>query len=588
VRRSLLVVALATALRLAWVLAVPTRPVGDFAMYLESAAHLVAHRALDPAFVYMPGYVLLLALVKAAGGGLLAAKLVGVALGGATAGAVYGITSALWDRRAALAAGLLYAVWPAGIVVTSVTGTDLPTAALVAFAGWALVRWGPHRPMFAAALFGALMGAAAWIRAVAMPLAVLSAWYFWAQGAPPGAVARRTAVAGLAAVLVLAPWALRNRLRYGETFFTDSHGGLTALVGANPNSEGRYSRSLNRLFQQVTGHRLLAEPHRLADREAYALAHQLTRFEPAYALGLVAAKAERLLHSERPLLYWPVYRRGVLADPPLRWFEGHQRAIEIFVEAFYWLVVGGAVFALTRAALDRRWVALSFVPFQLALIAIYALFFAEVRYQLPIVVFLFPPAGAALTALGLTFRGPAEWPALLRRIGIPAAALLVLLAGWVLFLRLGAVLRERHRFAAHACRVAGQDRVCLWRRAVPGPGDSGIHGLWNGVGLAPGAAARSAVLLPPGHYRVSAALDLSPVGTPAGPGTVTFSAGGAPPFTVALPALDELSRAGREQPVALDVQHPGGPLSLRLEVAGTVLPRLWLGKLEIAPLDGER
>src|SRR5690348_1622275 len=111
-------------------------------MYLESAAHLVAHRALDPEFVYMPGYVLLLAAVQALGGGLLAAKLVGVALGGLGAAAVYGIAKALWGGRAALAAGLLYAVWPAGIAVTSVTGTDLPAGVLIAAAGWGLVRWG--------------------------------------------------------------------------------------------------------------------------------------------------------------------------------------------------------------------------------------------------------------------------------------------------------------------------------------------------------------------------------------------------------------------------------------------------------------
>jgi 4-amino-4-deoxy-L-arabinose transferase-like glycosyltransferase len=140
VRLPFVIVALATGLRLAWVLLVPTRPVGDFAMYLESAAHLVEHRALDPEFVYMPGYVLLLALIKAAGGGLLAAKLLAVALGGLTAGAVYGIGRALWSAGAGLAAGLLYAVWPAGIAVCSVTGTDLPATAIIAFAGWALVR----------------------------------------------------------------------------------------------------------------------------------------------------------------------------------------------------------------------------------------------------------------------------------------------------------------------------------------------------------------------------------------------------------------------------------------------------------------
>jgi hypothetical protein len=57
----------------AWVLAVPSRPVGDFAMYLESAGYLVEHGRFDPEFVYMPGYVVLAAGCAALGGGLLAA-----------------------------------------------------------------------------------------------------------------------------------------------------------------------------------------------------------------------------------------------------------------------------------------------------------------------------------------------------------------------------------------------------------------------------------------------------------------------------------------------------------------------------------
>ena len=54
---GLLLTALALAVRLLWVLVVPTRPVGDFAMYLESARYLVEHHGLDPEFIYMPGYV---------------------------------------------------------------------------------------------------------------------------------------------------------------------------------------------------------------------------------------------------------------------------------------------------------------------------------------------------------------------------------------------------------------------------------------------------------------------------------------------------------------------------------------------------
>ncbi|HEY5451314.1 MAG TPA: hypothetical protein VIQ54_21320, partial [Polyangia bacterium] len=67
--------------RLAWVLAVPTVPVSDFAMYRESANYLSEFGRLDPGFIYMPGFVALLAWVKSAGGGLLAEKMLGVLFG---------------------------------------------------------------------------------------------------------------------------------------------------------------------------------------------------------------------------------------------------------------------------------------------------------------------------------------------------------------------------------------------------------------------------------------------------------------------------------------------------------------------------
>ena len=63
------VTALALVVRVAWVLLVPSKPVGDFAMYLESAAYLLQQGVLDPEFVYMPGYVGAAALVMGLGGG---------------------------------------------------------------------------------------------------------------------------------------------------------------------------------------------------------------------------------------------------------------------------------------------------------------------------------------------------------------------------------------------------------------------------------------------------------------------------------------------------------------------------------------
>ena len=164
------------------------------------------------------------------------------------------------------------------------------------------------------------MGLAAYVRAVALPLVLLAAPHFRARGARW--VARRDPHARGAAVafLVLLPWGMRNHLRYGEFFFTDSHGGHTALVGANPEHRRRYSRSLNRLFSGGPATRCSSEPHRESDRAAYALAKHWTAFSPAYALGLLVAKADRLLTHERPLLYWPLYRAERAAATAAHWF----------------------------------------------------------------------------------------------------------------------------------------------------------------------------------------------------------------------------------------------------------------------------
>src|SRR3954471_7146405 len=90
-------VVLAMGLRLAWVLAVPTVPVGDFATYRESANYLVEFGSLDHGFIYMPGFVMLLAAVRSLGGELYAQKLLGVFFGALAAAAIFGITARLGD-----------------------------------------------------------------------------------------------------------------------------------------------------------------------------------------------------------------------------------------------------------------------------------------------------------------------------------------------------------------------------------------------------------------------------------------------------------------------------------------------------------
>ncbi len=641
-----LIVALAALVRVAWVLLVPSKPVGDFAMYLESATYLLEQGALDPEFVYMPGYVGAAALVMGLGGGLLAIKLtLGALLSAAGAGAVYGLAAAFWGRAAALAAGIAYALWPAGVAVGSVTGTDMPAGVLILGAAWALVRWGRTRPWVATAAFGLAMGLGAWVRAVTVPLAVFTVFYFRAAGATWRQAIVRSAAGALIALLVLAPWVLRNHARYGAWMLTDSHGGLTALVGANPNSDGRYSRSLNRLFKEVTGYTLLAEPHRAADRAAYALARDWSAFSGRYAAGLVALKAERLLDRERPLLYWPLYRAGVLRPGPTKaFFDRHRPALEAWTDAF-WIALVVATFAgIGLAVARRRWEALAFVPIQLALAGVYALYFAEARYHLPIAALMFPvaaavPAWIAEQATRLHRRGAGEVAdrgvatgaadrpggarAGLRRDGLAVAiALLVLLAGWPVSQAIGARLRDTHRWAAHVCRIDGHPAVCKW--APTGQGRSPIQGVHDGFGLAlatgdPGSrpVAHTTLTLPPGRYTLRAHLDALPTAppppaaatpsppaaaTPSPPAAATPSPPAAatpsPPAAAtcwidlvpsrakpaSIPLSDLLAAGGRGETLPLEIshEHPGGPLVIALQARCPASSRavVWLSAFE--------
>jgi hypothetical protein len=364
-RTGLLLVLLATVVRLAWVLAVPTIPVGDFATYRESALYLAEFGHLDPGFVYMPGLVMLLALLHSSGGDVLAAKMVGVAFGGLAAAPVYMIAARLLvnghaqergqpppslNRRArvgtatlasrgqetaALVAALGYALWPAGIAMSSVIGTDIPTAAMILLALAVLCTWGGRRPVTAALAFGAGMGLAAYFRAVALPLTVLSAGYWLAIRAGWRATLVRTGLAVAMTVLVLVPWGMRNLRRNGQFYLTDSHGGITALMGNDPNTEGTYSRSLTTTFKQLTGRTFLMEPHRVTDRAAYALAKQWMSFDLVWTAGMIALRAERLFAPERGLLYWPVYRRGVVPPATAAWFNQHRPVITGLADLFY-------------------------------------------------------------------------------------------------------------------------------------------------------------------------------------------------------------------------------------------------------------
>jgi hypothetical protein len=599
-------VGLATALRAVWVLSVPTVPVSDFAMYRESANYLSEFGHLDHGFIYMPGFVALLAAIKNLGGDLLAQKLLGVFFGGLGAAGLFVLTLNLADEDGAeagdarrfctfcpcphaAAATAIYALWPAGVAMSSVVGTDVPAAALVAAALALLVALAPARPWVAALAFGAAMGLAAWVRAVALPLSALTIFYWLARGIPPRRALALTATGLAAALVVLSPWALKHVKQSGALYFTDDHGGITALIGANPNSEGTYTRALNQMFKDVTGRSVLDEPHHATDQAAYSIVREWTRYEPRYTLGLVALKADRLFDPEIRLLYWPIFRPGVLTGQRAAWFAAHHDSIEWFADAFGLAVMGLTLAGIVVAIARRRWTLLALLPFQLALVATYTLFFAEPRYRLPIELLALPFVVSALgelvrlaRALLARSRGQARRSALV--LGAALVVVVLWRLVWPALLDGGRALRARHRWAATEVTTevswrlppAIETRLLLWRPAPPYPRSSPIEGAPNGVHLRAGAdgTARAHVRLaggsvPPGRYVLS----------------ITATDEGEAPVRLSFAGRD--AEVDPRAPAAIDIPltHVRGPLELDVALRGSPNASLWISGERISAFD---
>jgi len=588
------VTVLAFAVRLAWILAVPTVPVSDFAMYRESANYLSEFGRLDSGFIYMPGFVALLAWVKSAGGGLLAEKMLGVLFGTLGTAATFVVAYKLidddrprhapaaetpaWKRVCpcphAAATAILFALWPAGVAMSSVVGTDMPAAALLALALALLVMLGPRRPLAGAVAFGVALGLGAWIRAVALPLSGLAIGY-WLATRQKVARAALLTVAGVAATLVvLLPWGIRHLRQSGALYFTDDHGGITALIGANPNSEGTYTRALNRMFKDVTGRSVLDEPHHDTDRAAYAIAREWFAYEPRYALGLATLKADRLFDPEHRLLYWSVFRPGVLVGRPAAWFAAHRAGIVRFADAFGIAVAGLALAGVVAACARRRWRVLALVPFQLAYVATYTIFFAEPRYRLPIEMLAFPFVAVALGEVVAATRAVIHRsrPDLVRAAKVLGPALLVVVVwrlAWPALLDAGTALRARHGWAVSEADVDGRRRLLLWAPVPPLAPRSPLAGSPEGVHVRVRADERPTELrlrlgggpLPAGRYALHFRLE-----APSGPARITL-AGKSADVAAGVPASFDA-----------EIDHPGGPLNLSAATDGRAV---WFGEAEL-------
>lgn len=373
-----------------------------------------------PYFV-SPLYIYFLAAVHAlSAGSLLAAKVVQIALGTAAVGLVWGMTRRLFDDRAALVAGILYAL--TGIVsfheilILQAALDPFLTALFLYLIVVGLGSRGFSLKVWVAA------GAAGGLLALNRPNALLCV----AAVAVALAVGRaRPAVAllvGTAAIVAL-PLA-RNVIVSGEPVLISSHGGLNFLVGNGPGANGVY-RAIPGITPDIWGQsadtKRLAEAEEgrpLSTREVSAhfarKAWAWIRSEPGAAVALFAKKVRFVLSGdEAPLNFsFPWYRERSLVLKLL--FVGPGLLVPLAGAGFVL-----AFFASAGAARHNLLVWSAFVP---AYVLAVAAFFVATRYRLPLLVALAPLGGAAVARL------PEAWRAKGARLGVAVAAAAVLAA----------------------------------------------------------------------------------------------------------------------------------------------------------------
>jgi 4-amino-4-deoxy-L-arabinose transferase-like glycosyltransferase len=315
-------------LRLWIAMAIPSRPISDFAEYFATARSLLESGRYEispgnPNANHPPAYPLLLAgamRVAPAGNELFAAKRLNAALSGLAV--ILG--AALARRLGGPAAGLWTAGWiaffPRSLLSADLVASEnLFAPLLLLFLLLCALSWTSERRRALAASIGFVVGALALTRSVAYFLPAV-----WLLGAL--AARRRPRAWAVELLLILAtqhalmlPWALRNARTFGRFTFLNNVGGMGLFIGNNPHATGHWypwAGDLERLRPGVHARGIAA-----VDAAAREEAWRWIRENPGRAAALYAHKLRLILTDDADAANFAIFAEApsVLPGPhPLK------------------------------------------------------------------------------------------------------------------------------------------------------------------------------------------------------------------------------------------------------------------------------
>jgi tetratricopeptide (TPR) repeat protein len=278
------------------------------------------------------------------------------------------------NRRVALVAGSLMAL----NYTLAFTATELLTETLFLFVAtiifWLLARI-TSRSRWQPVFTGVCLGALALIRSVALPLLALGTlWLLLNTGK------RTAAMFVLAAILVIAPWTIRNYLTYHALIIIDTTGAENLWLDNDPAGREAVKRQLYALGDDMAARQRLATERGIA----VILAH------PDH----IAAKVWREARLFPALQFFDDMR-----NRPAIWVPPLQVWLRLILGDGLWTVIllGGAAGLWLAPA--RRWTLMIAAPWMLYIVLSTLIFHVEPRYRLPLYPALIPYAAWVIVRL---------------------------------------------------------------------------------------------------------------------------------------------------------------------------------------------
>jgi 4-amino-4-deoxy-L-arabinose transferase-like glycosyltransferase len=386
---------LALALRLVWVFYTSTLPLGgDPHWYYVVATNLAHGHGFvarpspifgeipgpgKPTAFWPPGYPFALAaLFKMTGFGFTAPQVMNAVLGALTVPFVFALGKSTFDQRAGLLAAGLFAVYPNVIAGVPLLFPEPLFTLIFVSALWLLTVRTPERPWLVYAGFGVLAGLACLTRgqgAVLFPVAIV----YWLARDGRRPAMRSTGLALVAAILLIAPWTLRNAVQMHAFVPISTNSGAALRVGHGPESIGTTKWTHDKVDGLDMQHAMNnpeteVKAYRVYTRLAvdYALTH------PAREVELTKLKLWNLYRSDAEIIPWIT----TLGTTPLK-PAGLDDVLWRLFDVTYYTMFLTAVVSIPlwlRRRPERVLLASVFVFWTLFHVA----FLAEPRYHVPL------------------------------------------------------------------------------------------------------------------------------------------------------------------------------------------------------------